>query len=193
MSIDVRRPNRSHGAIAQLPDDIRAWVNERLVGFPRWKYEQIVEHLAEEHGIDVTVQQVSRYFRSEGPTLERYARVRDMMSKLREQHADADVDSGVMDLAESLLMEVLVNVEPQDVKSVDDLMKVVTGLSRLKSSRVQVERLRLDMGKAVSKAFDKLTDHIRAAVGEGNPELLVSLLEMADKAASQLAEATGAK
>ncbi|MEW6351289.1 MAG: phage protein Gp27 family protein [Thermodesulfobacteriota bacterium] len=187
MSID-RRPNRSHGAIYQLPDEVRSWIDERLVSAPRWTYEQIADHLREEWETEITPQQLSRYFRREGPWLERHARVRELMGKLRSQFGDADVDPGIMDLAEMLLLEILVNVEPQNVGSVDDLMKVIGTLSKLKTSRVQVERLKIQMGKAVEKAFTNLIEKMRTAVGAGRPELLAGLVELAEQARTELIE-----
>ncbi len=140
------------------------------------------------------MQQLSRYFKREGLWLQRYGTVKKLMGRLRSQLGDADTDPGTFQLAEVLLAEVLANAEAQQINSVDDLVKVVASLSKLSTSRAQVERIKMQIGKAVSTAFEALTERMRAAVGDGKPELLRGLVELAEQAQTELIQAAqGAK
>lgn len=188
-----RRPNRAHGAIDRLPEDVRLQMKDWLLGrpnekvpIPRLTYEKISEKLSE-MGHEISRSQVARWFARQRNDLERLETVREKAQALAKYLVPdgTDVEGAAVALTNALCLEALADADVLAVQSISDLASVAHSLGRLQTSQVAREKWELERRKKVEEAVETLKTEMQKRL-EGRADLVEELLGLVDEAQEAL-------
>lgn len=194
MSTEIRRrPNRAHGAIDKVPEEVRLQIRDWYLGrpeedVPRLTYDQIATEL-KKLGYRISKNAVWRWI----------ARQRNDLDRMQEMAARADalvrrlvpkgatVEAATVSLLQALLMESLSDAEIMQVKSIEDLTRVAHAAGRLQTSAVARDKWEHDKGQKITAAVGNLKASLQELIAK-DAELLARLLELVDEASEAMME-----
>ena len=193
-----RRPNRAHGAVDSLPEEVRRQILDWYLGrysevvpgviSGRLTYEQIAEEL-QKLGYKIGRTQVWRWLSRQRQDLDRIQEMKARAEALVQQLCPAgmEIEQASVNLAQALLLEALSGADLMNVRSIEDLAKVSHSLGRLQTSQVAREKWESERRKKIEDAVTKLKGEIRGLLA-GRPELCSGVLEVVDEAAADMTE-----
>ena len=179
---------RKHSKITTiLPDALVQAINERLVAGET--YESIAGYLRAQ-GHDISKSSVGRYGKDFLAKLERLRIVKEQARTIVNEGKDGpalEMTEAATQLALQLIMERLVTVENLDDAKSGEILKALALLER---SAVQREKLKIDAGKLLDVAVERIKESLQAEL-EKNPEVLERLVTIVDAVATEAKENKG--
>jgi len=192
-AVTRKRPNRAHGAIDKLPEEVRRQIIDWYVGKPeqdvqRLTYDEISNEL-QKLGYRVSKNGVWRWLSRQRTALDRIQEVKARAEVLASRlvPSGATVEAATVHFIEALFMEILVGAEIEQVKTIDDLTRVAQAMGRLQSSAVARDKWEHEKAKRITEAVERLKESVREAV-EKDTDLLARLLDLVDEAADAMME-----
>ncbi len=173
---------RKHHKVQDLPDELMATVNEKLVD--GYTYQEIADFL-KELGHPVGKSSVGRYGKDFLSRLERLKIVKEQAKTIVNNSADApatEMAEAANQLAMQLIMEALMQVENLEGAKITSIMQ---SLAKLETSGVRREALKLNFNRGVEAAIEKIKAGLKEELG-ANPELMNKLAAMVDGQAEAL-------
>ena len=183
-----RRPNRAHGALDKLPDEMQLQVKDwYLAGCT---YEQIANALAQE-GYQASKSQIHRWFARKRNELERIERAKEKSAVIAKYLVPdgGEVEQSAVALAQAISLEALIDAQPMQVESIKDLALVARSIGRLQSSAVVRDKWEHEKRKKIEEAVAVLKNEIQVLLA-GMPELAASLMDVVDAAKDRMLEKT---
>lgn len=191
MAVD-RPPNRAHGAIDALPEEVRLQIVDWYLGTgqERLTYQQIAENLTEA-GHEISKSQVHRWVARQRNDLDRLERARSQAQALAKYLVPdgTAVESAAISLTGALCLEALSTADLQSVHSIEDLAKVAHALGRIQSSAVARDKWEHEKRKRIDEAVKALKGDVQKLL-EGMPELTGQILNVIDRAQREMIEKT---
>lgn len=179
-----RRPNRAHGAVDELPDEMRLLIKDLYLEGKT--YTKIVDRLGEE-GHRLSRSQVHRWIARKRNELERIEIAREKAAVLVKYLCPdgADIEQSAVGLAQAIALEALADAKPMQVGSIEDLAKISNSMGRLQSSKVQREKWETDRRRLIEAAMNELKAEAQKILA-GQPELERDILNLLAKAQEQM-------
>ncbi len=182
--IPPKRPNRAHGAVDELPEEIRLLIKDWYIDGRT--YAKIAEKLSEK-GYRVSVSQVHRWLARKRNELERVEVAREKAQTLAKYLVPegGEVEQSVVALAQAIALEALVDAQPMQVRSIEDLAKIAHSAGRLQVSQISREKWGLDRKKQIEAAMAELKAEAQKLLS-GEPELERDILNLFDRAQGKM-------
>lgn len=179
-----RRPNRAHGAVDELPEEIRLLIKDLYLEGKT--YTKIVDRLSEE-GYRLSRSQVHRWISRKRNELERIEIAREKAAVLVKYLCPdgGDIEKSAVGLAQAIALEALADAKPMQVGSIEDLAKISNSMGRLQSSKVQREKWEADRRKLIEAAMVELKAEAQKLLS-GQPELEREILDLLARAQEQM-------
>jgi len=176
---------RKHSKIISiLPPELVSAINEQLVNGAT--YEEIADYIRG-HGHEISKSSVGRYGKDFLGKLERLRVVKEQAKTIVSESKNGpalEMTEAATQLALQLIMERLVAVEDLGDTKGGELLKALALLER---SAVQREKLKMDAGKLLDVAVERIKDSLRDEL-EKKPEILDKLVTMVDDIAAATKE-----
>lgn len=185
--MSVRLPNRAHGAVDELPDEIRLWIKDLYLD--QKTYAKICEKLSD-RGYRISVSQLHRWLSRKRNELERVEIAKEKAQTLAKYLVPegGDIEQSAVGLAQAIALEALVDAQPQQVKTIEDLAKISHSIGRLQSSQISREKWAHDRRKLIETAMAELKAEAQKLLS-GEPELERDILNLFDRAQEKMIEA----
>ena len=179
-----RRPNRAHGAVDELPEEMRLLIKDLYLDGKT--YTKIVDRLSEE-GYRLSRSQVHRWISRKRNELERIEIAREKAAVLVKYLCPdgGDIEKSAVGLAQAIALEALADAKPMQVGSIEDLAKISNSMGRLQSSKVQREKWEADRRKLIEAAMVELKAEAQKLLS-GQPELEREILDLLARAQEQM-------
>ena len=179
-----RRPNRAHGAVDELPEEMRLLIKDLYLEGKT--YTKIADRLCEE-GHRLSRSQVHRWISRKRNELERIEIAREKAAVLVKYLCPdgGDIEKSAVGLAQAIALEALADAKPMQVGSIEDLAKVANSMGRLQSSKVQREKWEADRRKLIEAAMVELKAEAQKLLS-GQPELEREILDLLARAQEQM-------
>lgn len=180
-----RRPNRAHGAVDELPDDIRMLIKDLYLEGKT--YTKICDHM-DGLGYKLSRSQIHRWMARKRNELERIEIAKEKAAILVKYLCPdgADIEQSAVGLAQAIALEALVDAKPVQVGSIEDLARVSNSIGRLQTTKVLREKWEADRRKLVDAAMVELKAEAQKLLA-GQPELERDILDLLAKAQEQMA------
>lgn len=176
---------RKHSKITSiLPQGLVEAINERLVAGET--YESIAAYVRLQ-GHEISKSAVGRYGKDFLSKLEHLRIVKEQAKAIVSEGKDGpalEMTEAATQLALQLIMERLVAVEDLNDAKSGELLKALALLER---SAVQREKLKIDAGKLLDLAVDRIKQNLQKEL-EKNPDVMEKLIGMVDAIASEAKE-----
>jgi len=193
----IRRPNRAHGAVDRLPQEIQLLIKDWYLGdierkIPRLTLDQMVTALAAlDPPYTISRNQLWKWLARKRNEIERLDDVRQRASALVKHLVPqgADIESAVVSLLNGLALEALADADLMQVKSIGDLSSVAHAVGRLQTSQVAREKWEHERHKKSAEALAELKAEAQEIL-RGRPELLKQLLDVLEVAEEKILEKT---
>jgi hypothetical protein len=189
---EIRRPNRAHGAIDRLPDEIQLQIKDWY--FDKLTLDDITQQLNERleaEGIEQTINrnQVWRWMQRQRQDLERIERARTKAEVLTKHLVgdSKDVGEAAEGLCKAILLEALADADTLKATEILDVARIANSLGRLATGKVARERWEMEKRKKIEAAVQQLKEDVRALLAN-EPELTTKLFDVIDRAASEMTE-----
>ena len=179
-----RRPNRAHGAVDELPDEMRLLIKDLYLEGKT--YTKIADRLAED-GYRLSRSQVHRWLSRKRNELERIEIAKEKAAVLVKYLCPdgADIEQSAVGLAQAIALEALADAKPMQVGSIEDLAKVANSMGRLQVSKVRREEWETKRRQLVEAAMVELKAEAQKLLA-GQPELERDILNLLAKAQEQM-------
>ncbi|TEB09315.1 phage protein Gp27 family protein [Pelotomaculum propionicicum] len=174
---------RKHHKVAMLPPVLLELVNEKLVA--GHTYEEISAWL-KQMGEEVSKSAVGRYGKDFNTRLERLKLVREQAKAIIDSNQGepaTHLAEATNELALSMIMETLQNLDNLQGQKVTELLKV---LPKLADASTRREALKLQFNKGVETAAARIKESLKGELA-ANPELQQRMMELVEKAKAEIA------
>ncbi len=172
---------RKHSKITSiLLDGLVKAINERLVAGET--YESIAEYIRAQ-GHEISKSSIGRYGKDFLSKLERLRVVKEQARTIVSENKDGpalEMTEAATQLALQLIMERLVAVDNLNSAKDGEILKALALLER---SAVQREKLKMDAGKLLDVAVERIKSSLKDEL-EKNPDVLDKLVRMVDDIAT---------
>lgn len=179
-----RTRTRINSKIDQLPDDIRAKVDEMIID-TTITYQEIADWVKEQ-GFEISKSSVGRYAMRTTAATQRLVeaqRQTEALVNVVKKNPDVDyTDAGLMMLMDGLVKKLTVAEEEFDRMPLDKAGRLITAISRTK---VYKDRVRQDMKKKVELAFEGMEADLMAAI-KSDPALAKELKSVLERAKEKM-------
>lgn len=189
---EIRRPNRAHGAIDKLPDEIQLQIKDWY--FDKLTLDEITEKLnklLESECIEQTVNrnQVWRFMQRHRQDLYRIENAKTKAEVITKHLVgdSKDVGEAAEGLCKALLLEALVDADTLKATEILDVARIANSLGRLATGKVAREKWEHERTKAIEAAFTRFKERMQELL-TGMPELTGKLLDVAEKAKAEMLE-----
>lgn len=172
---------RKHHKITTFPQEIVEEVNRLLV--EGHTYEEVASWL-NKMGHEVGKSSVGRYGKDFMARLDRLKVVRDQAKAIVESNQDApgtQLAEAANELAISMIMETLSELDSLEGQKVTELLKV---LPKLADASTRREALKMQFNKGVEAAAAKIMANLKAEI-EADPDLQTRMMELVEKSKQQ--------
>lgn len=172
---------RKHHKIKQdLPPELIAAVNKRLVAGDT--YRDVADFLNQK-GHEISKSAVGRYGKDFLSRLERLKIVKEQARTIVEESADrpaTEMYEAANQIAVQLIMETLSKASAKKELDEADLIKLMNVLSKLETSGVKREKIKLSYNQGVEAAVKRLKEELREELSKDS-ELLIRINSLVDK------------
>jgi len=153
-------PERSK--VAQLPEEVKSWLDESLVRGNFSGYKALAEAL-KERGYDVSKSSVARYGKAFEERIEAIKRQTEMYKVLRDHVGDDEgaMTDGIIRQAQFMIGEVMQKLDPGDLENVE-LPKLIRAIADLSRASVSQKRWMAEVKRRATEAAEDAVERMEA-------------------------------
>lgn len=182
-----KRRTRIFSKIDELNEELREEVNKMLFS-PAYTYLDIAIWL-QDKGYEISKSSVGRYALRQNAVAQKLKEAQEQTKALVtviKQNPDADYTEATMHMLMSeLTKKVAAAQEEFDEMDLGEAGRLVVAISRTK---VYKDRVKADLQKKASIAFEEFKKQVSAELRDVEPELCERLIQVADRVAERLAQ-----